>query len=575
MNENKIENFNEDKKVNNLKKYENGVFIWAMGGLNEIGKNMYIIEDKDEILIIDSGIKFVSQELLGMNGLVPNFQYLQNFKGTINLLITHGHEDHIGGIPYLISKIENIKTIYCPQLPAELVKKKIAEFKLKTPPPIIIYDKDFLIKTNSFEIDFFTVAHSIPHAFGAAIKTKEGIIVTAGDYRFDFGMTGSETDIHKIVEISKRGVDVFLGESTNAETVGFSDTEMIIVKNVLNIIKSSKGRVFLSTFASNLGRIEKILAEVENLNRKICLMGRSMENNVRVFKQLGLLNIKESNFISAKEITTVPDDELLVILTGSQGEERAALNRIANDDFPKVSFKPSDTVILSSNPIPGNFLNVENLVNSLHRSGAKIYRHTASNKIHASGHATASEMQLMFNIIKPKYIIPIHGEYKMLKSSQKNANSEIDSSKNVIIIANGQKVFFKNHIPQMTDIWVDVTANIIDGKSISSDSEKILQERIDISNDGIFSITLVISKANNNLVTNPTVSTRGVIIVKNSIPLISKISYSVKDEIEKALHENSNVTEKILSDIAKEVINFFIWKNYKKTPLVEVIIFYV
>lgn len=550
-----------------------GTYIWAMGGLNEIGKNMYIIESGDDLLVVDSGIKFASQELLGMNGLVPNYSYLENFKGRINILITHGHEDHIGGIPYLLSKLKNIDKIFVPLLPSELIKRKLTEFKSIKLPEMVIYNGDFVIKTKNFEIDFFSVSHSIPDAFGSCIKTPDGIIVTAGDYRFDFGMEDKGTDIHKIVEISKRGVDVFLGESTNAETAGFSETEMIVINNIMDLISEATGRVFLSTFASNLGRIEKLIERSVKIGRKISLIGRSMENNVKTFKSLGLLNAKESDFISAKELDTIPDKEVLVILTGSQGEEKAALNRIANGEHQKITLKESDLVILSSNPIPGNFLNVENLINSLYRSNARIVKHSPTLKVHASGHATASEMQLMFKLINPRFIIPIHGEFKMLKTSMKNAAS-IEFEKNrVIIITNGQKVLLKDKIAESTEIFVDVSARIIDGKSITNDSEKILLERNEISNEGIFKIILVIDKLKKVILSNPAISTRGVFIVKNSIAMISKISWSLREEIDTLLKSKDIVTDKEIKDKTREIVKFYIWKNKKKNPLISTTIF--
>lgn len=557
---------------NNIKN-ENGTYIWAMGGLNEIGKNMYIIENGDDLLIIDSGIKFANEELLGMNGLVPNFEYLEKFQGDISLIITHGHEDHIGGIPYLLSKVKHVNKIYVPLLPSELIKRKLTEFKHITPPDMVVYDKDSKLSTRKFKVDFFSVAHSIPHAFGIAIETPDGIVVSAGDYRFDFGMKDSYTDIHKIVEISKRGVDIFLGESTNAERSGFSETEMIVINNIMNIIRDAKGRVFLSTFASNLGRIKKIIEQATQINKRICLIGRSMENNVKTFKAIGLLNASDTDFISSKELGTIPDNEVLIILTGSQGEERAALNRIANGDFPKVNFKESDSIILSSNPIPGNFSNVENLINNLYRANVKVFRHGPGSKIHASGHATASEMQLMFKLIDPKYIVPIHGEFKMLKTTQKNATNSKMAKENIIIATNGQKVLLKNHEASLTNILVDISASIIDGKNISSDSEKILKERIEISNEGIFNVVLVVNKKNKNLLANPMISTRGVMIVRDSIAMISKISYVVKDEVDILLKSSSDLSDIAIQAKVKETVKFFIWKNKKKNPLIEVTIF--
>lgn len=549
-------------------------YIFAMGGLEEIGKNMYVIEHNDEIVVVDVGIKFSSSDLLGVNGIIPNFDYLiKNNKKITKLIITHGHEDHIGGIPYCVKSV-NIGTIHSPLLAAELIKRRLEEFKdIKTIPSIEVFSDDTVIKTKYFEIDFFRVCHSIPDCFGLFIKTPNGNLISAGDYRFDFGQDTDDTNIHKIVEMSNRGVDLFLAESTNSGQPNFSESEDDIIENINSILLDTKSRVFVATFASNLGRIEKIIERGINANRKICIMGRSMEANIKTSIKVGYLRLKDSDFISTKEILTTPDHEVLVILTGSQGEEMAALNLMAENKYSKISLKPSDTILLSSKPIPGNFKSVDVLVNKLFKLGVNVIQHSSSFKIHASGHATKQEQQMMMKLIKPNYIFPIHGESKMLISMKENAIAIGFKPEQIIIATNGQKLeLFKKQIT-LTNKCIDTTPVLINGKKPSINTYQLVEERRKVSEDGIFMALISIDKKNRKLSKNPMITTRGCIYAKSSAALISKISYSIKDEIEELFKTNSKLTNNEISEIVKKNINSYIWKNKRKHPVVLTTIF--
>ncbi len=566
---------NEKNKTDAPNQIErDSTYLFAMGGLDEIGKNMYCIQHNEELIIIDAGIKFANSELLGMNGMVPSFKYLKKWNHKVSLFITHGHEDHIGGVPYLLNEVENIEKIYAPLLPSELIKKKTNEFKNGNNTEIIIYDSETKIKTENFEIDFFKVCHSIPDSYGVAIKTPNGLIVSAGDYRFDFGEENEETDIHKIAEISKRDVCVFLGESTNSDQPGFSESETNILDNITKILKEAKGRILLSTFASNLGRIEKIIEVAVKLNRKICLIGRSIENNVKTSKKIGMVDLSDLDMVSSKDLDDLPDNEILVILTGSQGEERAALNQIANGTHSKILIKPNDVIILSSNPIPGNFLSVENLVNKLYKTGAKIIKHDWRNRIHASGHATTQEQQLMLKLVNPKYLVPIHGETKMLKSMKRNAKKINFHPDCVFIIKNGQFLQLKNNELNLTNIKIDVRPIFIDGKIVSDNSYQVLEERKVISTDGIFNVIVHVDKKNKKVVSQPSISTRGCFYVKDSISMISKIAFSIKDAIEKEMQDSrEELSNEKIKEICKNVSKYFVWKNKKSNPLIVSTIF--
>lgn len=567
----KAANLHYTLKCNNK---PNLTYIFAVGGVEEIGKNMYAIEHNEETIVVDAGIKFASNDMLGVNGLIPNFDYFNlNNRPIDYLFITHGHEDHIGGIPYLLQKCE-VKKICAPLLAAELIKRKIQEFKEIKIPEFEVFDDSTKIKTKYLEIDFFRVCHSIPDCFGLAINTPNGIIVSAGDYRFDFGNEVDNTDIHKIIEISNRKVDVFLAESTNSDQPGFSESEDLILKNIKYLLKNNRGRIFISTFASNLGRIEKIIEIAINLNRKICIMGRSMEANIKTSRKVGYIKLSDIDFISAKEISTTPDENVLVILTGSQGEEMAALNLMAENKYSKISLKPSDTIVLSSNPIPGNFKSVENVVNKLFKLGVNVIQHSQSFKIHASGHATKQEQQMMMKLIKPKYIVPIHGENKMLRSMKNNAIEIGFEEKQLIIVRNGQKMVLDNHVLTKLEEYIDVQEVLIDGKTASKETNEVLEERKIVAEEGIFNVILLVDKKGKRLTKNPMLSTRGCFFAKESSALVSKISYSLKEEIDKKLAENNGeVSEEELTNICKKTILYFIWKNKRKKPFVVVSVF--
>ena len=548
-------------------------YIFAVGGLDEVGKNSYAIEYNEETIMVDYGIKFASSDLLGINGIVANTAYfVENRRPIEMLLITHGHEDHIGGIPYLLQTTE-VKKICAPILATELIKRRLSEFKnLKYNPEIIAYDDNSNFKTKYFEIDFFRVCHSIPDSFGMCIKTPDGRIVSAGDYRYDFGKDTDDTNIHKLVEMSNRGIDVFLSESTNSDQPGFSISEDNIINNVETLIKNAKGRTFVATFASNLGRIEKIIERAIKLGRRVCIMGRSMESNIKTSKKLGYLKISETDFISAKEVANCKDNQVLIVLTGSQGEEMAALNQMAEGKYQKLSLKNTDTIIMSSNPIPGNFKSVETLVNKLYKQGVILHTNSPNFRIHSSGHATIQELQMMFKILKPKYLIPIHGESKMLSAMKRNAKAIGIDPNNVFVLTNGLKVELKNHIMTPTKIRIDAAPIYIDKKVASKSTTDLINKRKVLSEEGIFNVIVMVDFQNKKVTRNPMLTTRGCFFAKDSSSLISKISFSIKDEVEKMLNQGETSKQKIIDSVNKTV-KFYVWKNKKKNPIVTTTIF--
>lgn len=540
-------------------------YIYALGGLEEIGKNTYVVEHGNDLVLVDAGIKFANDLLLGFDGLIANYSVLIEKQDKIKaLIITHGHEDHIGGIVHILKKVK-IPKIIAPVLSTKLIEKKLNEHKNIFKPEIIPYLDDDEFKFGEIEVDFFRVCHSIPDSFAVAFKTPNGNIVETGDFRFDFATSSDQTNLFKLMQIASRGIDLLLCESTSSEVPGFSESEKYIIKNIEDYIKEAKGRVFVSTFASNLSRIESIIAMGINLNRKVAILGKSMEANVKISRRLGYLKASDLDFIQAKDIVNFPDNEILVILTGSQGEENAALNVMASQKHSKISLKPTDTIILSSNPIPGNFAAVEQMTNNLYKLGVTVIENSPEKKIHASGHATRSEQQLMIQSIGAKYVMPIHGEYKMLKTLKKNTMDLGYAPENIIIAKNGDVVQLLDHEVTLTDIHHNATPMFINGHDINENSYDLLQERNTLSSDGIVRLLIVYSQ-NKKSIINVTLLTRGSFYAKDFSSLVHKITSTLKHEISKELN-NGNFDFKNLEEIVIGIAKPMIWRWIKKNPI--------
>ena len=549
--------------------------VYAFGGLDEIGKNMYGIEYKDEILVIDCGIKFAHEELLGIDGIVANFEYLKkNVDKLKAVVITHGHEDHIGGIPYLLKEIE-VPVIYAPKIAAEFINRKLQEHKNIKPTNVVVYDDFSEFKTKYFTIDFYRVNHSIPDSFGVCVQTPNGNIVESGDYRFDFASQNEELDMQKVVEISNRGVDLFMTETTNAEVSGFSPSEKGIYKNINKIISDAPGRVIMTTFASNTTRINEVIEIALNKGRKICLLGKSMEANVTTSRKVGYINIKDTDLISPRELKKYEDENIIIFCTGSQGEELAALNVMALGKHSWVSLKPTDTIIMSSNPIPGNYANVEHLLNELSKHGVIIFENSPQFRLHASGHATCQELQLMLRLINPKYVMPIHGEYKMFQKIKKIASEVGIDNENIVISKNGDMLYLIDHELYYSDQFFNAEPVYIEGHAASNNSAKILKERKILSEDGIFTIILLLNKNKTDIANLPIIITRGCFFAKESAPLITKMTHVIKQAIKEELKKQSEkkfFDESSLSDVACNIANHYIWRNKRRNPLIKTII---
>ena len=510
--------------------------VVALGGLGEVGKNMYVITHGNEIIIIDAGVMFPESELLGVDYVIQDVSYLkQNEKKIKALIITHGHEDHIGGIPFLLQNV-NIPVIYAPRVATGLIEKKLEDRDIGYK-NIEIYDEKTHIKFKHFQIEFVATTHSIPDSYAIVIHTPNGIIFETGDYKFDLTPIGPMANIHKMAELGKKGVTLLMGESTNALSEGFSKSESLVDEALEDIVSKHHARLIIATFASNIYRLKHIVETCRKNNRKIVVFGRSMETNIELAMNNGLIEDK-SIIVDYNHAKNLKKNEVCILCTGSQGEPLAALSRIANGVHKQITLMPDDLVVFSSNPIPGNAASVNKVINQLYLKGVKVFTNSEFSDIHASGHANAEELKLMLRLIKPKYFMPIHGEYRMLKKHSDMAISCDVDPNNIFICENGDSVELCNGTAkkgpriQAADVYVD-------GSRIGDIGSIIIKDRKLMSKDGILVTILNINPLTRELLIKPNITTRGFVLVNENAELISKIENKVSEIVNNSLSSSA------------------------------------
>ena len=524
--------------------------VFALGGLGEVGKNMYCVMHNDEIIIVDSGVMFPEEELLGIDYVIPDYSYLkQNEEKIKALLITHGHEDHIGGIPFLLQRI-NIHKIYAPYQAKELIDKKLLEKNIKK--KIIVYNEDTKIKTKHFSIEFFRTTHSIPDSHGISITTPNGVIVMTGDFKFDLTPIGPVADIHKMARIGSNKVRLLMSDSTNALVEGTSLSESIVDENLNEIFATNKGsRIIIATFASNVYRLKHIIETCKKFNRKVVLFGRSMDTSVDIAIKCGY--IKDKNIIiSSEAANTMKPCEICLLCTGSQGEPLAALSRIADGSHRQIKLIPNDIVIFSSSPIPGNAASVGKTINKLYLKGVKVYTNSTTD-IHSSGHANQEELKLMLRLIEPEYFAPYHGEYRMLKSHCDLAIECGIPREKTFILENGDVLSItKNGIKKSGKI---PSGEIyVDGSRIGDVGSVVINDRKLMSNNGILVVIANIDIENKKLLATPSITTRGYILVNENEELINKVQKKAEFIIKRELSKKAFNFNEIKSDLITELM---------------------
>ncbi len=524
-----------------MKNNSNITSIFALGGLGEVGKNMYVVCHNEEIIIIDAGVMFPEDDLLGIDYVIQDVTYLKQNEDKIQgLFITHGHEDHIGGISFLLNSV-HIPKIYASKISADLINKKLIDRNIKYE-NIEIVTEETVVKTKYFTVEFVGTTHSIPESFALAIHTPNGVIFETGDFKFDLTPIGPMANIHKMAELGKKGVTLLLSDSTNALSVGFSKSESSVDEALNDIVSRHYGRVIIATFASNIYRIKHIVETCRKNNRKIIVFGRSMETSIELAMNNGLIEDK-TIFIDNNEAKGLKKNEICILCTGTQGEPLAALSRIANGIHKQITLMPDDLVVFSSSPIPGNAASINKVINKLYLKGVKVYTNKTFNDVHTSGHAKEEELKWMLRIIKPKYFMPMHGEYRMLKRHTEIAEACGIPKENTFICKNGDVINIKDGIVSRGDT-VKSGDVYVDGSRIGDVGSQIIKDRKLMSNDGILVTILNINTLTRKLLIKPNVTTRGFIMVNENPELISKIEKKVTEVVNSFLsHSAYNYTD--------------------------------
>ena len=525
-----------------------------LGGLGEIGKNMYAIEHNDEIIIIDAGISFADMTTFGVDYLVPDYTYLKENENKIKaLFITHGHEDHIGGIPFLLSVV-NIPCIYAPNQASELIKLKLLDKNIRYD-NVFTYKSDDVIKFKYFEVDFFLTTHSIPDSHGIRVKTPNGVVVTTGDFKFDLTPIGPMADLHKMARIGEEGVDLLVSDSTNALNEGVSNSESKVDEALNDIFAKHKvERIIIATFASNIYRLKHIVETCYKYKRKICIFGRSMENNIDISIKGGYINHKEL-FVTADEANQLKTNEVCILCTGSQGEPLAALSRIADDEHKSIRLRPDDVVIFSSSPIPGNAMSIGRTINKLYLKGVKVYTNSDTTDIHTSGHANMEELKLMIRLIKPKYMLPFHGEYRMLKNHADISTMCGVNENNTFILDNGDTLIIDNHTITRGE-KIKQEEVYVDGNNASEIATQVIRDRKIMAGDGILVIIANIDMKNKKLLIKPSITTRGFVQVNKNEELLKLIEVKCSILIMEKLKENNVTFTDIKGALALQVASY-------------------
>lgn len=552
-----------------FKKNTNKVKVMALGGLNEIGKNMTVIEYKDEIVVIDAGLSFPEDEMLGVDIVIPDITYLLKNKDKVKgIFITHGHEDHIGALPYILKKID--VPVYGTRLSIGLIEVKLKEHKLNNVKLNVVTPKQ-IIKLKNISVEFIKNNHSIPGSCSLAIHTEQGVIFHTGDFKIDLTpIDGDVMDIHRICELGSAGVLLMLADSTNVEKPGFTMSERTVGAGLDDLFRKANGsRIIVSTFASNIHRLQQIINTAVKFNRKVAVSGRSMVNVIGVAKELGYLEMEDNTLVDLNDISKYDDNELVIITTGTQGEPMSALARMSSSEHKKVEIKKGDLVIISAHPIPGNEKLISKVINLLFERGARVVYNDIAD-IHVSGHAAQEDLKLINRMVKPKFFMPVHGEYRMLKRHAELANELGMPDQNVFVMQTGQVLELDRNSARVT-ATVPTGNVLVDGLGVGDVGNIVLRDRKHLSEDGLMIVVVTISKEDGKVLAGPDIISRGFVYVRESEDLMDGAKNVIKDVLTEC--EEKNIKEwAYLKNNIKENLKEYLYIKTKRNPMILPII---
>ena len=560
------------KKKSNTNRFEfkkNNLKIIPLGGLDEIGKNITVFEYENEIILIDCGLEFPEDDMLGIDLVIPDITYLEKNKDKIKgLVITHGHEDHIGAIPYIFKKI-NIP-IYATRLTAGLIKNKLEEHNLLSSTKLNIVEQGQTINFGNIKIEFIRSSHSIPDSVMLAIHTPVGVILHTGDFKVDFTPIDDQImDLGRIAELGNKGILALMSDSTNSERKGYTMSESTVGDVFERLFQNNRKRIVVATFASNVHRVQQIVNSAKEHNRKIAVCGRSMINMINTAREIGYIDAPENMFIDIDMIKNYTDEQLVIITTGSQGETMSALTRMAAGEHKKVVITPNDMVIISATPIPGNEKLVSNVINDLMQIGAEVI-YSALEDIHVSGHACQEEQKLIISLAKPKYFIPVHGEYRQLRAHAETAKKMGIPTENIFILENGKTLELNKKEAKITTS-VPSGKILVDGLGIGDVGNIVLRDRQHLSQDGLIVIVMTMDKSTGEIISGPDVVSRGFVYVRESETLMDDVKRVIKQEVRTFEEEGIRDWSTIKSTL-KDDLRDYIFQRTKRNPMILPII---
>ena len=542
-------------------------YIFALGGLGEVGKNMYCVMHNDEIIIIDAGVIFPGGELMGIDYVIQDYTFLKENESKIKgLFITHGHEDHIGAIPFLLGEVD-IPNVYAPNQAAALIRKKLEDRNIKYN-NLHVYNEKNIYKFKNMSVEFYRTTHSIPDSHGVVVHTPNGTVVTTGDFKFDLTPIGPIADLHKIAKLGSKGVTLLLSDSTNALNSGVSNSESKVDDALDELFTKHDSRIIIATFASNIYRLKHIVDTCKRHGRKIAVFGRSMENNIEISIEGGYIKHKNI-FVTPDEAGRLPSNKICILCTGTQGEPLAALSRLASGTHKHIKLRSDDIVVFSSSAIPGNSLSISRTINKLYLKGITVYTNTSLSDIHASGHGNEEELKWMIRLIKPKYFMPFHGEYRMLKKHADIAVSCDVPKENTFVLGNGDVLAMKDGVINKAG-YIHAGDSYVDGNRVGEISSAVMRDRKIMANDGIVVVIINMDMKNGQLLTSPNIITRGFVLVNDNIELLKKLENLAKDTINNKIKTGINYID-AKQDIIKVLSDYITLHTGRKPIILPVI----